>query len=390
MPEHLPERHPGPRFRILFLTVGYLGFRSLAREFESFAASRDDLEAVHVVHRTETWMRFLMPRLPIRGPWSFATQSYTFFKRFHIGSWIRRGRLDLHRFDAVHTTTQHAAWAFARARDRAPFVLSCLMDATAQNHYKTFGTPPRIPNWPLDYCERRVYPRVDVIACMSQWAADSCVSDYGVPREKILRCPPVARPVFRSAPDRDDPARLRRIIFIGNDFARKGGVELLRAHQQRWADRSELHVVSAGATPDPAARNVVWHGAVPRERLLGEVLPSMDVFVMPTRRDMSPWVLVEAAACGVPVVTTRVGGTGELVEDGQTGFVTPLNDDAAFADAVDRLISDPALARRMGDAGRRRVIEQFTPEVVYGRLIERLKSEARALRARQGLAPPPW
>jgi glycosyltransferase involved in cell wall biosynthesis len=65
---------------------------------------------------------------------------------------------------------------------------------------------------------------------------------------------------------------------------------------------------------------------------------------------------------GTPVIASAVGGTGEWLEDGLTGFAVPPNDPAALAQAIDRLIGDEALAARMSETARRRYHERFRPE----------------------------
>jgi len=70
-------------------------------------------------------------------------------------------------------------------------------------------------------------------------------------------------------------------------------------------------------------------------------------------------VLIEAMAQGLPVVATRGGGVGEIVEDGATGVLVPPRDAAAMADAISGLLREPARARAMGDAGRKVAIERF-------------------------------
>lgn len=87
-------------------------------------------------------------------------------------------------------------------------------------------------------------------------------------------------------------------------------------------------------------------------------------------RDGMPTVLVEALARGVPVVSTDVPGVAELVRDRITGLVVPPDDVAAFAGGLGELLSDPALARRMGLAGRDLVASDFAPAESVRRLID--------------------
>jgi glycosyltransferase involved in cell wall biosynthesis len=95
-----------------------------------------------------------------------------------------------------------------------------------------------------------------------------------------------------------------------------------------------------------------------------------EVFLFPSRREGFGMAAAEAMACGTPVVAARAGGLPEVVEDGKTGFLCDPEDAEAFATAVDRLLKDPALARRMGEAGRRRVLERFSWESAGARILE--------------------
>ena len=106
------------------------------------------------------------------------------------------------------------------------------------------------------------------------------------------------------------------------------------------------------------------HGQRTREELQ-TLLRSIDVVAAPSvqtkcgRREGIPVVLMEAMSCGIPVVASRLSGIPELVEDEQTGLLTPPRDAEALADAVERLVADPSLRRRLAEAGRRRVQQEF-------------------------------
>src|SRR5207253_2830006 len=89
-------------------------------------------------------------------------------------------------------------------------------------------------------------------------------------------------------------------------------------------------------------------------------LQASDVFLHPAVTEGIPNAVVEAMACAVPVVATRCGGVPEAVTDGVEGFVVPPRDPEALTQALVRLAQDPALRRRMGDAGRARVLPELT------------------------------
>jgi glycosyltransferase involved in cell wall biosynthesis len=95
------------------------------------------------------------------------------------------------------------------------------------------------------------------------------------------------------------------------------------------------------------------------ERNTTEILRDVEVFALPSWSEGLPLVVLEAMALARPVVATPVGGTPEAVQDGSTGLLVPPRDPKALAAALQRLVDDPALRRRLGEEGRRRVVAKF-------------------------------
>ncbi|MOA41976.1 Alpha-D-kanosaminyltransferase [compost metagenome] len=85
------------------------------------------------------------------------------------------------------------------------------------------------------------------------------------------------------------------------------------------------------------------------------LLSGFDVFALATQQEASGTVYVEAQASGLPVVGTDVGGVSEMFRNGETGILVPPKNPQALTDALQRLVDDPALRRRMGEAGRKMV-----------------------------------
>ena len=124
-------------------------------------------------------------------------------------------------------------------------------------------------------------------------------------------------------------------------------------------------------------------------RFLGEredvpdLLRSLDLFVLPSLSEGISLTLLEGMASGLPVVTTRVGGNPEIVEEGITGTLVPSEDAAALAAAMAAYRENPGLRRRHGEAGRRRVLERFS----LAGMVDAYESLYRA--AARGETPPP-
>ncbi|MBL8249211.1 MAG: glycosyltransferase, partial [Candidatus Competibacter sp.] len=95
-----------------------------------------------------------------------------------------------------------------------------------------------------------------------------------------------------------------------------------------------------------------------------ELLRSLDLFVLPSRAEGISNTILEAMACGLPVVATDVGGNAELVAKGETGQLVPANDPAALAAAIRGYVDDPDRMRAHGAAGRRRVEARFSLEAM--------------------------
>ena len=80
--------------------------------------------------------------------------------------------------------------------------------------------------------------------------------------------------------------------------------------------------------------------------------------------------LLEACACALPIVATRVGGNGEIVSDGVNGLLVPASDPGALANAIDTLLGDPERAAEMGRAGRAWLLSNATFEVMASRYLD--------------------
>jgi starch synthase len=239
-------------------------------------------------------------------------------------------------------------------------------------------------------------------------AADAVVAVSRGMRQDVLRAYPEIEPtrvhvihngidaaIYRPS---TSPATLRRygvdpgrgyMLFVGRVTRQKGLGHLLAAALQ--VDPRYQLVVCAG-TPDTteiAAEvealadrvrtrrgRLVWiEGIVPRTELI-HLLTDATVFVCPSVYEPFGLVNLEAMACETAVVASRVGGIPEIVVDGETGYLVdydeadPVAFEAGLAANVGRLLADPALAARMGAAGRRRVLDRFTWPAIADRIVE--------------------
>jgi starch synthase len=183
------------------------------------------------------------------------------------------------------------------------------------------------------------------------------------------------------------------VAFVGRITRQKGVPHLLRAGLQ--LDPAVQLVLLAGAadTPELAAETDALIAELRSSRdgvfVVSEMLPREDVrqvlthamaFCCPSVYEPLGIVNLEAMACDTAVVASRVGGIPEVVNHEETGILVDLSpDDPAdferrFAEAVNRLAADPELARRMGEAGRRRAVESFGWDAVARETVELYRS----------------
>jgi glycosyltransferase involved in cell wall biosynthesis len=216
---------------------------------------------------------------------------------------------------------------------------------------------------------------------MSSWTASSLREDYGVDSARIsLILPSITLRDRAPRPDLD--GRLPRIIFIGNDFVRKGGDRLCNWMKGPLAGKAELHVVSGDPRATGDIPGVVFHGRVANDRLMTELLPRMNLLCHPTLSDMSPLVVAEAAAAGIPAVASLIAGIPDLIIDGQTGFLRDPNDAGGFVSALEHLLSCPELRRDMGDRAYRFARENFDARRNFNAMFDRIIEGAQQQRAK--------
>lgn len=215
--------------------------------------------------------------------------------------------------------------------------------------------------------ERELYRTANVNFVSSGFAAESVIADYGVPPERV-EC------VFSgcNVPAAGEAERSGRVIlFVGVDWERKGGPELVEAFRSVRAGIPDAELWIVGCSPSVNEPGVRVLGRLAPERV-ADCYRRADVFCLPSRMDPAASVLAEAASMGLPVVATRVGGNAERVEDGVTGFVCEPGE---LADRLGRLLGDAELRRRFGEAGRELARERFTWEAVCGKMAVRMRRE---------------
>lgn len=290
--------------------------------------------------------------------------------------------------DLIQVVCGSPAWAWSVCGLGQPVAVQCATraiverrrrDATAQGFKAAWR---RGMNRFTDRLDRKALQTVDAIQVENPWMLDYA-REVNVGRDVLIRYAPpgVDAEQFRPAAARDlrsNPS----ILCVGRlDDPRKNVELLLEAYASLpVALQQTTRLVLAGsAGPGPGfwARvnelglsNRVEFIPFPDAEALLRLYQAASVFALSSDEEGLGVVILEAMACGVPVVSTRSGGPDGIITEGQNGFLVGLEDAQALADRLARLLSDETLNRRMGQAARETILRRYETGVTGQAFLE--------------------
>ncbi|MEM6500029.1 MAG: glycosyltransferase family 4 protein [Pseudomonadota bacterium] len=163
-----------------------------------------------------------------------------------------------------------------------------------------------------------------------------------------------------------------KLLFVGRLAGVKGVPVLFEALRSLRASTPEIHLTLIGDGPERAAledkarvmglQGSVTFAGYQSQAEVAEALSDTDIFVLPSFAEGVPVVLMEALASAVPVITSRIAGVPELVQDKVNGLLVPPGDPRALSDAIQKLAATPDLRKQYGQAGQAKVQEQYNVE----------------------------
>lgn len=159
------------------------------------------------------------------------------------------------------------------------------------------------------------------------------------------------------------------ILFVGHPFNIKGVDVLIKAFNQLSDDFAHIRLKIVGHCEDMERyktlangnRRIEFHSGMDYDKIIPE-FEGCKLFVLPSRSESMGRVLLEAMACGKPVIGSAVGGIPEIIKDGVNGFLFESENCEMLAERIRRVLADDELAARMGEAGYRTAAERYSPE----------------------------
>ncbi len=380
--------------RVAFINGGILGLLSYAGWIDRAFADGRDIHAEQFVltdnltARDRIVRRLLCQKLwpDVGGLRNIDLARYR--REWNSGLLARRRvlRRGLDRFDVLHFHRQATAYASLDLMERRPSIVSldCTQTCVLQD------ATSRAERWSLGFNLRRdgeVLRRAAAIVSTSRWAEQDIHRLYPDCATPIHVMPnPVMLDFFeRSWIDERRARASRRVqcLFVGGDFPRKGGYDLLEAWEHGgFANRADLILVTAW--PLQNGRGMLPAGVRQLRGIRGQTAEwaatwrSADVFVMPTRNEAFGLVFQEAAAAGLPAIGTRLNAVPEIISDGETGILVAPGHVPELIAALDRLIGSAELRDVMGRAARRKIERDADPVTHRQRLVDLIRSVARA------------
>jgi len=208
----------------------------------------------------------------------------------------------------------------------------------------------------------------DRLICNAEMLRERVVGELGVPRERVAVIPNCVD-TERFQPRQEAAPGPPGVVSVARLVRDKSPLDMVEAFAiaRKSIPSARLALVGDGPLRAQTQARIDALGLSDCARIVtgcGEVRPHLaaaSVFALASRREGSPNAVLEAMACGLPVVVSRTGGLPDLVEDGVTGLLARPEDPQELGAALVRLLSDEALRQGMGQAGRKRAMLRHSP-----------------------------
>ena len=220
--------------------------------------------------------------------------------------------------------------------------------------------------------ERSIYHNAKINFTFSTNIQRSIINDYGCPAEKV-KCIYAGSnvPQTKEPSLNNDNYQNKNIIFVGVYWERKGGPDLLKAFEKVLIVHPDAKLTIVGCSPSVDIPNCNVVGKIKVEELDKYYLNS-SIFCLPTKREPFGIVFIEAMMHKLPIVSNRIGALPDFVTDNENGFLVDAGDLDALAEALIKLLDNPAMCKEFGEKGFSKVENTYTWAKVGERLREHI------------------
>lgn len=210
--------------------------------------------------------------------------------------------------------------------------------------------------------QKFIISRSDNIIAVSDEIKNVLTSNLGAEpnRISIISCA-VDTSVFVSLEKMDVRRKLgiaqnAKVVLFAGSLSYTKGVDVIFECAQRMPD--VLFILVGDGLLKTGIKNCKFPGACPHEEM-PIWMNAADIFVLPSRSEGTPVVILEALSCGIPVIASRIGGCPDVIKDGQTGYLVPVNDVDILQRKLRDLLNDEVGRNLMGRRGREDMMEKF-------------------------------
>ena len=272
-------------------------------------------------------------------------------------------KLSQFEYSALHFHSYVPAFLEVDMIKKLPTVVSIDMTCSQAAQEKT-DPSFRWTYYPNLFLEKRVYEAAARVVTWSHWAKKSVIEDYNIDAEKVTVVYPGVNLTKLTLSDHSirDIKKLFNILFVGGDFERKGGHDLLEVFLQTFSEEAELNLVTKASIECQHPHVHIHDNVEAYSPKWLELYRQADVFVMPTHFEAFGLVFIEAMAANLPVIGTCINAIPEIVTHGETGFLIPSGDRRTLAGKIRTLMQNPTLSRQMGAKGRQIVEQTFNAQ----------------------------